>query len=344
MNALLQELQYPFVGHPIWLWLVFISLWLSGLAFDLGLLHHRDQVLRPRRALGFLIGYALLALGFGTYVYWDLGQAKAIEFYTGYLLELSLSLDNVFVIAVILSFFNVKPRYHRRVLFWGLLGIVVLRLLTLSLGSLLVREAYWILYLFSAFLVVTGFRMLIDGMLRPISMDIQAVPGFGLCRKFIPLTSEVKSSAFFIKMDGQEGSKGRWHATPLFLALFLVVVADLVFAIDSVPSIFAITPDPFIVISANLFAILGLRALYHTLSAGVRRLRFLKLALAMVLIFIGAKIFFGDLFFNGQFPPLMAMQITLGLLLAGFAGSLIATSGEGVKKPKGGVAHDPSAD
>jgi tellurite resistance protein TerC len=248
------------------------------------------------------------------------GAGSGIEYFTGFLIEKSLSMDNVFVIALIFGFFAIPPQYQHRVLFWGILGVIVLRAILIGLGATLVSQFSWILYFFGAFLVVTGIKMWLIADHRP---DIANNPLLKLLRRRLNVTPGLHGNAFFVRQaDPQSGRMVR-YATPLFLALCLVEAVDLVFAVDSVPAIFAITTDPFIVYTSNIFAILGLRALYFALAAMIERFKYLKYALALVLVFIGAKIFLVGIV--GKFPPALSLTVTFGLIAGGVVVSLWKT-------------------
>jgi tellurite resistance protein TerC len=232
-------------------------------------------------------------------------------------------MDNVFVIALIFSYFAIPRQYQHRVLFWGILGVIVLRAIMIGLGAALVSEFSWMLYGFGAFLVLTGIKMWFIADHMP---DIANNPLLKFLRRRLRVTPEVEGNAFFVRrLDPASGRMVRW-ATPLFLALCLVEFVDLVFAVDSVPAIFAITTDPFIVYTSNIFAILGLRALYFALAAMIHRFKYLKYALALVLVFIGTKIFLVGII--GKFPPALSLGVTFGLIAGGVLVSLWKTRGE----------------
>jgi len=246
-----------------------------------------------------------------------------MAYFTGFLIEKSLSMDNVFVIALIFSYFAIPRHYQYRVLFWGILGVIVLRAIMIGLGATLVSQFSWILYLFGAFLIFTGIKMWIIADHMP---DIANNPLLKFLRSHMPVTPQLQGNAFFVRAPDPATGKMVRFATPLFLALCLVEFVDLVFAVDSVPAIFAITTDPFIVYTSNIFAILGLRALYFALAAMIHRFKYLKYALALVLVFIGAKIFLVGII--GKIPPTFSLSVTLGLIAGGVIVSLWKTRGE----------------
>ena len=323
MDTLLQFLYEPFLGKAIWIWLLFIGIVVTLLAFDLGVLHKDDHEIEVKESLYLSAGYISVALLFGTWVWWYLGATSGMEYFTGFLIEKSLSMDNVFVIAMIFTYLAIPRLYQHRVLFWGILGVIVLRAIMIGLGATLVTQFSWILYVFGVFLVVTGIKMWIVADHTP---DIANNAVLKFLRKRMRVTPQVEGNAFFVnRPDAATGKTVRW-ATPLFLALVMVEIIDLVFAVDSVPAIFAITNDPFIVYTSNIFAILGLRALYFALAAMVHRFKYLKYALALVLVFIGTKIFLVGII--GKIPPVFSLSVTFGLIAGGVLVSLWKTRGQ----------------
>jgi tellurite resistance protein TerC len=327
-------LAAEFLGKPTWLWLAFMGVVVGLLWLDLGVLNKKDHVIGPKESFlqaGFYITIGLL---FGGYVLWDFGRQSALEYYTGYLVELTLALDNVFVISLILSYFAVPREYQHRVLFWGIIGVIVLRAIMIGLGAALVTNFSWVLYIFGAFLLLTGVKMLRDALKgKEAQRDLSDNPALKWLRGHLRLTDRLHGHNFFVRLPHPLTGRLALYATPLFLALALVEIADLVFALDSVPAIFAITDDPYIVYTSNIFAIIGLRALYFALENAVHRFKYLKHALSAVLIFIGGKIFLGDLLFGGKFPALWSLAITAGILLAGVGWSLWRTRSTGGSAP-----------
>ena len=311
-----------FLGKAAWFWLVFVGIVLVLLVLDLGVLNRKDHEIGVRESLWLSAGYIAVALLFGAWVWSTLGAESGMQFYTGFLIEKSLALDNVFVIALIFSYLAVPRIYQHRVLFWGILGVIVLRAIMIALGAKLVSEFGWVMYLFGAFLVITGIKMLwmIDS--QP---DIGNNPLLKWLRRHLRITPGLHGNQFLVQLParGEQGGPTVWWATPLFLALLLVELADLVFAVDSIPAIFAITTDPFIVYTSNIFAILGLRALYFALAATLHRFRYLKYALALVLVFIGGKIFYSQMF--GKLDAWISLSVTACLLLGGMAYSAYRT-------------------
>lgn len=313
----------PFLGQALWLWLAFLGIVVTLLALDLGVLHRDDHVIGVRESLLLSAGYISVALLFGGFVWHQLGSQSGVEYLTGFMIEKSLSMDNIFVIALIFGFFAIPQQYQHRVLFWGILGVIVLRAIMIGLGATLVQNFSWILYVFGAFLVLTGIKMWFMAEHKP---DIANNPLLKFLRRRLRVTDGLRGNAFIVKAENPAtGRTARW-VTPLFLALVLIEFVDLVFAVDSVPAIFAITDDPFIVYTSNIFAILGLRALYFALAAMIDRFHYLKYALALVLVFIGGKIF--AVGFVGKIPPYISLTVTFGLIVGGVVYSLWKTRGQ----------------
>ena len=320
MEALQALLMTPLLGKAAWIWLVFVGVVVTLLALDLGVLHKDEREIEVKESLLLSAGYISVAVAFGAWVWWIMGAQAGTEYFTGFMIEKSLSMDNVFVIALIFSYFAIPRQYQHRVLFWGILGVIVLRAIMIALGAALIHQFSWILYVFGAFLVVTGIKM---WMVADHMPDIASNPVLKFLRKRMKVTDGLHGNAFFVHQpDPATGKPVRW-ATPLFLALCMVELIDLVFAVDSVPAIFAITDDPFIVYTSNIFAILGLRALYFALAAMIHRFAYLKYALALVLVFIGSKIFLVG--FIGKTPPAISLGVTFGLIAGGVAVSLWKT-------------------
>lgn len=320
MDNLHTLLSSDFLGKPAWVWLVFMGIVVTLLAFDLGVLHKDDQEIGVRESLLLSAGYISVALAFGAWVWWYLGAQSGMDYFTGFMIEKSLSMDNVFVIALIFSFFAIPRLYQHRVLFWGILGVIVLRAIMIGLGATLVSQFSWILYLFGAFLVLTGIKMWFMVDHEP---DIANNPLLKFLKKHMRVTDGLRGNAFWVKEADPKTGRIERFATPLFLALLLVEFVDLIFAVDSVPAIFAITTDPFIVYTSNIFAILGLRALYFALAAMIHRFKYLKYALALVLVFIGSKIFLVG--FIGKIPAVVSLTVTFGLIAGGVVFSIWKT-------------------
>jgi tellurite resistance protein TerC len=340
----MELLSVLWLGMPVWVWMTFISAVLAILVFDLGVLHKEAHEIGVKESLwlsALYIGLGLLWAVAVWYIYYHFGSDKAVDpqiaslptpeakaweavklYMTGYLVEKTLAMDNVFVISMIFAYFAVPRIYQHRVLFWGILGVILLRAVMIGLGATLVMNFAWVLYVFAVILILTGVKMLFAINDKP---DIANNPVLLLLRRRMRVTDEIHSENFFVlKPEGGSGKLVR-YATPLFLCLVLVEIADVIFAIDSVPAIFAITPDPFIVYTSNIFAILGLRALYFALAAMVHRFHYLKYALAIVLIFIGSKIFLGDWLWDGKMPAEISLGVTSALLAGGILFSLWKT-------------------
>lgn len=328
MTALAELLSSPFLGTPSWFWLAFIGIVLALLVFDLGVLHREQHEIEIRESLLLYSGYFSVGMAFGGWVWWQLGATSALEFYTGFLVEQSLSMDNVFVMALILGYFGIPRRYQHRVLFWGILGVIVLRALMIGLGTALVQRFDWMLYLFGAFLLLTGIKMLFSREEQHPDLAQNFILKF--IRRHIRVTDELHDGRFLVRLRDPVSGKTLRYATPLLLALVLIELADLLFAVDSVPAVFAITQDPFIVYTSNIFAILGLRSLYFALAALMHRFIYLKYALALVLVFIGGKIFLHG--FIGKIPALLSLGVTFGLLAGGVLLSLLKTRNHPIKE------------
>nr|WP_206667532.1 TerC family protein [Roseomonas nepalensis] len=304
------------------MWLAFLGLVAGLLAFDLGVLHRDSREIGVRESLMLSALYIALGLGFGGWVWWALGSEPGLNYLTGFVVEKTLAMDNVFVIAMIFSFFAVPRAHQHRVLFWGILGVIALRAVMIGLGAALVTNFSWVLYVFAAFLVATGVKMLLFAETeRPVGEN----PLVRLMKRRLNVTEEHHGERFFVRRPHPVTGRPALFATPLFMALVMIEVADVIFAVDSVPAIFAITTDPFIVYTSNIFAILGLRALYFALAAMIHRFAYLKVALSVVLIFIGSKIFVADLLGIGKIPPAVSLGVTFGILAAGVAYSLWRT-------------------
>lgn len=283
----------------IWMWVGFNVFVVALLAFDLGLLNRRPKVIGVREAMTLSAFYVVLALIFAAGLFHFADTETGLAFLTGYLVEKSLSLDNVFVIALIFGSFAVPPQFQHRVLFWGVLGALVMRGVMIAAGAMLVKEYQWVLYIFGAFLVATGVKML--WLSDAPERDPADHPLVAFLRRRLRMTEGFEGQRFFVRRNGL------LYATPLFLVLVLVEFTDLIFAIDSIPAIFAITTDPFIVYTSNVFAILGLRALYFALAEVIRRFHYLKIGLALVLVVIGTKMLLLDVW---KMPTALALAIT----------------------------------
>lgn len=281
----------------------FTAFILGALALDLGVFHRRAHVVGAREALGWTVVWVTLAVLFGIAVYVLRGGQTAVEYFTGYVIEYSLSVDNVFVFVLIFAAFAVPRELQHRVLFWGVVGALVMRLVMIVAGAALIEQYHWVLYLFGMFLVVTGIRMLMARSGHEAHPENNVLVRF--VRRHLRVTDGFHGQAFFVRT-----AAGR-AVTPLFLALLVVEVSDLVFAVDSIPAIFAVTTDPFVVFTSNAFAILGLRSLYFLLAEAAARFRYLKVGLALILVFVGTKLLVAGVL---EIPPLVSLAVILSIL------------------------------
>ncbi len=308
------------MGTPLWMWLGFLAIVLFLLVLDLGVLNKTQKEITIANSFKMSAFYIIIGLGFGLLVWHYLGIESAVLYVTGFVVEKTLAIDNVFVIAMIFTYFCVPKHLQYRVLFYGILGVIILRGIMIGFGAAIVEKYHWVLYIFAAFLVFTGIKMLLP---NGHDNDIANNKILKWVQKIIPVSKDFDGQKFFTKIE--KDGKLITIATPLFLALVMVEIADLIFAIDSIPAIFAITTDPFIVFTSNIFAILGLRALYFALAAMVDRFKYLKYSLAILLIFIGSKIFIADLIGLEKFPPMLSLSVTFAILGVGIIYSLFKT-------------------
>ena len=270
--------------ESLWLWIGFNVFILAMLALDLGVFHRKTHVVSLRESITWTGVWVVLALVFNAGVWHYAGSGKALEFFTGYLIEKSLSVDNVFVFALLFSYFAVPPKYQHKVLFWGILGALIMRAIIIALGAVLIAKFAWIIYVFGAFLILTGIKMIVK---RAEEIHPERNPVVRWFKAFMPVTPDYRGDKFFVRENGIR------MATPLFIVLLLVEFTDLIFAVDSIPAIFAVTKDPFIVYTSNVFAILGLRSLYFALASVIDKFHYLKIGLGMVLSFVGVKMLLG---------------------------------------------------
>ncbi len=314
------------LGTPVWFWLAFIGIVIALTVFDLGILHKEDKEMGVAESLKLSAFYIGIALLFGLWVWYAKGADLGMKYYTGFFIEKALSIDNVFVISMIFTYFAIPAKYQYRALLWGILAVIVLRGIMIALGAALVQEFYWTLYIFAVFLIFTGVKMLMTG---EQEMDVANNPVVKFMNRHFRVTKELHGEKFLVKVPDEKTGKMVRAMTPLLLALIVINIADLIFAVDSVPAIFAITTDTFIVYTSNIMAILGLRALYFALAAMVHRFQYLKYALALVLVFIGSKIFIADFILGGdKFPPVLSLAVTMGLIAGGIIWSLVKTRGQ----------------
>ena len=293
-------------------WVAFNLLVIFLLALDLGVMNRKDHVIKVKEALVWTAFWVSLSLVFNLGVYYWFGSRAATDYLTGFLLEKSLSVDNLFVIVMVFNYFKVKPKYQHRVLFWGILGALIMRGTLIVLGSTLVKQFNWILYIFGAFLVYTGIKMLFTD--EDDEIEPENNPLVKLFKKFMPVTPAFHGNKLFIIQNGKR------FATPLFITLIVVEVSDLIFAVDSIPAIFAVTQDPFIIYTSNVFAILGLRSLYFALAAIVDRFHYLQYGLSVILSFIGVKMLVNHWL---HLPSWLTLVIVVGLLFLSVIASVI---------------------
>jgi len=296
----------------IWLWIGFNLFVLAMLALDLGVFHRKAHVVSLKESMAWTLVWIALALVFNFGVYKYYGSQKALEFFTGYLIEKSLSVDNVFIFALLFSYFAVPPVYQHKVLFWGILGALAMRAIMIAMGAALINEFAWIIYIFGAFLVITGLKMILK---REEEIHPDRNPVVKWFKKLMPVTSDYREDKFFVL------EHGRKHATPLFVVLLLVEVSDLIFAVDSIPAIFAVTSDPFIVYTSNVFAILGLRSLYFALAGILDKFHYLKIGLGVVLSFVGLKMFLSHTQY--KIDPLFSLAVIALILAVSVVASLL---------------------
>jgi tellurite resistance protein TerC len=300
--------------NGVWEWAGFLGFVFAMLALDLGVFHRRDHVIRPREALGWSAVWVALALAFGAFVWLRHGSEAGLQYLTAYVIEKSLSVDNIFVFVVIFGALGIPALYQHRVLFWGILTALALRGAMIAAGAALLDRFHWIIYVFGAFLILTGAKLFLAG--QKIPHPERSVV-FRALQRLVPATPRLDANRFFTRENG------RWLATPLFFALALVELTDVVFAVDSIPAIFAVTSDPFIVFTSNIFAILGLRSLYFLLASFVERFTYLKPSLAFVLVFVGAKMAAADFV---KIHPAVSLAVVVGILAVGVAASWVTAS------------------
>lgn len=296
----------------IWLWIGFNAFVIAMLALDLGIFHRKAHVVSFKESISWTIVWIVLALCFNAGVWWYFGQQKGVEFLTGYLIEKSLSMDNVFVFALLFSYFSVPAQYQHKVLFWGILGALVMRAIMIALGAMLITEFAWVIYVFGAFLILTGVKMIFK---REQEIHPERNPVVRWFKRLMPVTPDYRGDHFFVV------EQGRRLATPLFVVLLLVEFTDLIFAVDSIPAIFAITSDPFMVYTSNVFAILGLRSLYFALAGMMHKFHHLKTGLGVVLVFVGIKMLLAHSPY--KIDTLLSLAVVAAILAASVVLSLL---------------------
>ena len=315
MESLSNFFNSPHAVLPTsWLWVSFGTIVAVLLFLDLCVFHRHSEEPKFKSTLRICLSYMSIALLFGLFVIYERGYDTGLLFYTGYLVEFSLSMDNIFVISLVFTSLHVPNRYQHRVLFWGVLGAIIMRAIMIFIGAELVSRFHWILYLFSIFLIYTGIKIFMP---EKEETPILERPLFKLIRRKFHVTHEIIGEHFFVHQNG------KWMMTPLFFALIIVELMDVIFAVDSIPAIFLITQDTFVVYTSNIFAILGLRSLYFLLAAAVSRFAYLKQALSIILIFIGSKIFLP--YIGLSITPLISLIITFSIIFCGIVLSLYKT-------------------
>ena len=293
-----------------WLWVGFNIFVLVMLALDLGVFHRKAHVVTFKESIAWTVFWICCAMVFNTGVAHFMGPEKGLEFLTGYIIEKSLSVDNVFVFALLFSYFAVPPLYQHKVLFWGILGALIMRAIMIFLGAALITKFSWVIYLFGAFLILTGIKMMVK---REEEIHPERNPLVRLFKRVMPVTADYRGDRFFVRENGVR------MATPLFVVLLLVEFSDLIFAVDSIPAIFAVTTDPFIVYTSNVFAILGLRSLYFALAGVMEKFHYLKIGLGLVLVFVGVKMLLGHSSWA------IDTHVSLGVIVTVLAGSVVAS-------------------
>jgi tellurite resistance protein TerC len=312
---------------PTWWWFGFNALVLVLLALDLGVFNRRAHAVGMREALSWSAVWVTLALAFGAWVGTSMGKQAMLEFYSGYLIEQALSVDNLFVFILIFGYFRIPPALQHRVLFWGILGALLMRGTMIAAGALLLARFHWIIYLFGGFLFVTGVRMAFGG---DAQVEPEANPVIRLLRRVLPITSQFHGERFFVREPGADGAL-RLVATPLFVVLALVETTDIVFAVDSIPAVFGVTRNPFLVYTSNVFAILGLRSLYFVLAGVIGTFHLLKYGLALVLAFVGGK-----MLLSGYLH--VPTGVSLAIVASVLAGSVLLSL---VVRPRGDAPAPP---
>jgi len=299
-------------------WFGFVAFVVIMLVLDLFVFHKKDETIKIKQALLWSLFWVGLAVGFNIGVYYFLGEAKALEFLTGYLIEESLSVDNLFVFILIFSFFKIEPKFQHRILFWGIIGAIVLRAIFIFAGVALIQQFNWVMYIFGGFLLYTGLKMLFE---RNDSKDFDPNKNIviRLFRKVVPVTDDMSIPHFFIKKNGIK------HATPYFVALLFIEASDLIFAVDSIPAVLSVSKDPFIVYTSNIFAILGLRSLYFALSGMMGYFHYLKYALAGILTFIGLKMCANEFYNQFHYGFHITNFASLGVIVSLLTISMLAS-------------------
>lgn len=299
-----------FEMHSVWEWVAFGTIIAIMLIVDLGIFHKKSHTVSIKESLVWTGIWIALSLVFNAWVYFSMGQQKGLEFLTGYIIEKSLSIDNIFVISLIFSYFKVPSQYQHRVLFWGVLGALLFRIIFVFAGVALIQKFHWMIYLFGGFLVFTGLKMLKESDKK---IDIEHNPMITFVRRFFKITPQFEGQKFYVMKDGVR------HFTPLFLVLVMIESTDIVFAVDSIPAILAITPDPFIVFTSNVFAILGLRSLYFAVNGIMEMFEYINYALSGILVFVGFKMLASSYI---KVPTALSVGVIFTLIIASIVASI----------------------
>ncbi len=312
-----------FLGQPASLWLIFMGVIVTLLVLDLGVLNKKDHVIEASESLRLAGIYVAIALLFGVWLWWELGADDGMDYFTAYLIELSLSVDNLFVMSLIFTYYGVPREYQHRVLFWGIIGVIIMRGIMIGIGAALVHNFEWVLLIFAGFLIFTGIKMMLAK--DDEEEGIEDSHFIRFIQKHLKVTKFLHGHNFFIREKSIDNPKGGLRATPLFLALVTVEIADLIFAVDSVPAVLAITTTTFVVYTSNIFAVVGLRAMYFAIAAIIHRFIYMKYSLAIILVFIGLKAFYSH--FSGEkVPAFLSLGITIALLAGGILVSMWRTN------------------
>ncbi len=316
-------LDSQFLGQPASLWLIFMGVIVTLLVLDLGVLNKKDHVIEASESLRLAGIYVAIALLFGVWLWWELGADDGMDYFTAYLIELSLSVDNLFVMSLIFTYYGVPREYQHRVLFWGIIGVIIMRGIMIGIGAALVHNFEWVLLIFAGFLIFTGIKMMLAKDDEEEGIEDSRFIRF--IQKHLKVTKFLHGHNFFIREKSIDNPKGGLRATPLFLALVTVEIADLIFAVDSVPAVLAITTTTFVVYTSNIFAVVGLRAMYFAIAAIIHRFIYMKYSLAIILVFIGLKAFYSH--FSGEkVPAFLSLGITIALLAGGILVSMWRTN------------------
>ena len=332
---------FPFAEYW-WLYAAFLVFVLAMLAIDLGIFNRKEHVVSFKEAAAWSVVWVILAMTFAGGFYWyTLGKfgavaakASTLEFLTGYVLEYSLSIDNIFIFVLVFAYFGIPAKYKHRVLFYGILGALIFRAIFIAAGSALM-QFHWVIYLFGGFLILTGIKMFFTS---NEEIDPEKNLLIRTFKRFMPVTHSIDGKSFFLKLNG------RWHATPLFIALLFLEATDVIFAVDSVPAIFAVTNEPFIVFSSNIFAIMGLRSMYFMLAGVIDKFYLLKFGLAVVLVFVGLKMVWLNDAFDGKFPISYSLAFIISVIAASIVFSLLFPRPVGVEETSQNPDFDDKVD